>query len=127
MDIENLDLTNKEDLTKFNNIVDDLKDSDTVNSILSLFGVDSGMLDSLKDVAQNVYDEAHKNDVEEEIPPFELPSSKLTTEQGLQLHKITQEYIDTMIKPYNNGKLSTKQINDAYAELYEFASWILLR
>ena len=64
--------------------------------------------------------------VENEIK-IERPSEKISTELGLQVHKLVQEYIDTMVKPYNPkvGGLTTKQINDAYAGLYEFACWIL--
>lgn len=58
---------------------------------------------------------------------FERPSSKLTTEQGLQLHKLTQEYVDTMVKPYAKNHMSEQAINDAYVGLYEFAAWILLK
>jgi hypothetical protein len=53
------------------------------------------------------------------------PSELLDYDHKLQLHKITQQYIDEMIKPYNNGKLTDEQINDAYAGLYEFAAWIM--
>ena len=100
----------------------------------------------LRDLAQNYYDVCNKKPVEKESPKIEVkeidhsieekknerkvperPSSKLTTEQGLKLHKLVQEYVDTMIKPYNNGQLTQEQINDDYAGLYEFASWVLLR
>lgn len=64
---------------------------------------------------------------EEEEKKFKKPSEDLTINQKLQLHKIVQEYVDTMIKPYNNGLLTNQQINDAYAGLYEFAAWIMNR
>jgi len=52
----------------------------------------------------------------------------LSIDQKLQLHKIVQEYVDTMIKPFNKGGvLTNQQINDAYAGLYEFAAWIMNR
>ena len=62
---------------------------------------------------------------EEEEKKFKKPSEDLTINQKLQLHKIVQEYVDKMIKPYNNGLLTNQQINDAYAGLYEFAAWIM--
>ena len=62
---------------------------------------------------------------ENEESKFKKPSELLTVGQKLQLHKIVQEYVDKMIKPYNNGLLSNQQINDAYAGLYEFAAWIM--
>ena len=64
---------------------------------------------------------------EPEKPKFVRPSTKLTTEQGLQLHKLVQEYVDTMIKPMSKGMVSDEIINDAYVGLYEFAAWLLLK
>ena len=60
-----------------------------------------------------------------ESTKFIRPSELLNVSQKLQLHKIVQEYVDTMIKPYNKGALTTQQINDAYAGLYEFAAWVM--
>ena len=62
---------------------------------------------------------------ESEPKKFIRPSELLNVNQKLQLHKIVQEYVDTMIKPYNKGALTTQQINDAYAGLYEFAAWVM--
>ena len=71
-------------------------------------------------------EEDHTEEPEEdENPKFVRPSQKLSVQQKLQLHKIVQEYVDTMIKPYNDGHLTNGQINDAYAGLYEFAAWIM--
>ena len=63
---------------------------------------------------------------EEPKKTIERPSQKIDVNAGLQIHKLVQEYIDTMIKPYNPkvGGLTTEQVNDAYAGLYEFACWI---
>ena len=75
-------------------------------------------------------EEDHSDDPEEDENPkvtFVRPSQRLTVPQKLQLHKIVQEYVDTMIKPYNDGHLTNGQINDAYAGLYEFAAWIMNR
>jgi hypothetical protein len=71
-------------------------------------------------------EEDHSDEPEEdENPKFVRPSQKLSIQQKLQLHKIVQEYVDTMIKPFNDGHLTNGQINDAYAGLYEFAAWIM--
>ena len=67
----------------------------------------------------------HKEDVKDQV--FNRPSELLSIPQKLQLHKIVQEYVDTVIKPFNNGVLTNDQINDAYAGLYEFGAWILNR
>lgn len=69
--------------------------------------------------------EIDHSEEEKEEKKFKKPSEDLTINQKLQLHKIVQEYVDTMIKPYNNGSLTNQQINDAYAGLYEFAAWIM--
>ena len=58
---------------------------------------------------------------------FKRPSELLTIDQKMQLHKIVQAYIDTVIKPFNNGVLTNDQINDAYAGLYEYSAWVLNR
>lgn len=71
--------------------------------------------------------EIDHSEEEEEEKKFKKPSEDLTISQKLQLHKIVQEYVDIMIKPYNNGLLTNQQINDAYAGLYEFAAWIMNR
>lgn len=67
----------------------------------------------------------HSVEEDEEEKKFKKPSEDLNINQKLQLHKIVQEYVDTMIKPYNNGLLTNQQINDAYAGLYEFAAWVM--
>lgn len=68
-----------------------------------------------------------EEDEDESKQEFKRPSELLNINQKLQLHKIVQEYVDTMIKPFNKNVLTTQQINDAYAGLYEFAAWIMNR
>lgn len=119
---EKLDLTNKEDVQKFHEKINELRENDTFLSLAKLFGYDLvDELDALDEFADKAYEKAHENDNKH----IDRPSAKLTAEQGLQVHKLVQEYVDTMIKPYNDGRLSNDQINDAYAGLYEFAAWIL--
>lgn len=55
---------------------------------------------------------------------FDIPSEKIKNiDIKLQIHRLTQKYIDEMVKPYL-GEKNNKQINDAYSALYEFACWI---
>lgn len=147
------DLTNDKD---YNNIVKKIKDLKSSNNgtfklLSSLFGIDDEVYDSLleilekrrnelleeKEDIQNTKEEIKINDYpttknvidkSEEPKKEEIhrPSQDISVEAGLQIHKLVQEYIDTMVKPYNPkvGGLTTKQINDAYAGLYEFACWI---
>ena len=124
-DVENvnsLDLTNKDDLIKYHEIIDKLRKDPWMN----MFGDVSPLLDKLSKAADEKYNEAHKNNTTT-VDNFERPSSKLTTQQGLRIHELVQEYMDTMVKPYNDGVMNTEQLNNAYAGLYEFASWVLLR
>ena len=122
--IEVFDLTTKEGLDKYNEQLDKLEDSDL--SILKLFGIDGDeIIDRLRKIGKAVYENNNKE--EEEKPKFTRPSDLLSVDKKLQIHKIVQEYVDTMIKPFNNGKLTDNQINDAYAGLFEFACWVMNR
>lgn len=122
---EKLDLTKKEDVQKFHDEINDLRENEAFLSLAQLFGYDlKDSLDALDEFADNAFQKAEEKRKQEE-KKIERPSAKLTTEQGLQVHKLVQEYVDTMIRPFNNGVLSNEQINDAYAGLYEFAAWIL--
>ena len=152
-EVNNIDLTNDKD---YNNIVKKIKDLKSSNNgtfklLSSLVGINDEVYDSLleilekrrnelleeKEEIQNTKEEIQINDYpatkivkdkSEEPKKEEIhrPSQDISTEAGLQIHKLVQEYVDTMIKPYNPkvGGLTTKQINDAYAGLYEFAAWL---
>ena len=122
---ERLDLTKKEDVEKFHEKINKLRENEAFLYLAQLFGYDlTNELDALDEFADNTFRKAEEKRKQEE-KKIERPSSKLTTQQGLQVHKLVQEYVDTMIRPFNNGVLSNEQINDAYAGLYEFAAWIL--
>jgi len=130
MSVTKLDLSKAEDVKKFHEAVNELRQHPLMNSLFNLFSEEDifGQLDDIADEAYSKYHEndecePKKEDKEKEIK-IERPSEKLTTEQGLQIHKLVQEYIDTMIKPYAPN-MDTKIVNDAYAGLYEFAAWIL--
>lgn len=152
-DVNNIDLTNDKDYNDIVKKIKNLKSSNngTFKLLSSLFGIDDEVYDSLlellekrrnelleeKEDIQNTKEEIKTNDYpatkivkdkSEEPKKEEIhrPSQDVSVEVGLQIHKLVQEYIDTMIKPYNPkvGGLSIEQINDAYAGLYEFACWI---
>ena len=122
---EKLDLTKKEDVEKFHEKINELRENEAFLTLTQIFGYDlTDELDELDKFADNTFQKAEEKRKQEE-KKIERPSTKLTTEQGLQIHKLVQEYVDTMVRPFNNGVLSNTQINDAYAGLYEFAAWIL--
>lgn len=122
---ERLDLTKKEDVEKFHEKINELRENEAFLTLTQIFGYDfTDELDELDKFADNTFQKAEEKRKQEE-KKIERPSTKLTTEQGLQIHKLVQEYVDTMVRPFNNGVLSNAQINDAYAGLYEFAAWIL--
>ena len=122
---EKLDLTKKEDVEKFHEKINELRENAAFLTLAQIFGYDlTDELNELDKFADNTFQKAEEKRKQEE-KKIERPSTKLTTEQGLQIHKLVQEYVDTMVRPFNNGVLSNAQINDAYAGLYEFAAWIL--
>ena len=122
---ERLDLAKKEDVEKFHEKINELRENAAFLTLAQIFGYDlTDELDELDKFANNTFQKAEEKRKQEE-KKIERPSTKLTTEQGLQIHKLVQEYVDTMVRPFNNGVLSNAQINDAYAGLYEFAAWIL--
>ena len=151
-DVKVYDLNTEEGLKGYNEQLDQLENADA--DLLNAFGIDrEKWIDNMRNLGKKIYEqnkkkeqkqsikvtpkEIAKNNVkmqrqevdhsEEEEPKFKKPSELLTINQKLQLHKIVQEYVDKMIKPYNNGLLTNQQINDAYAGLYEFAAWIMNR
>ena len=116
-----LDLSKKEDVQKFHELVNELKDNLLVSTLVtSLIGENNEFFDKLDAFADKYYQEAHKDDK----PEIDRPSSHISTDIGLQLHKLVQEYVDTMIKPYSKGILDDKAINDAYVGLYEYSCWL---
>ena len=123
---ERLDLTKKEDVEKFHEKINELRENEAFLTLTQIFGYDlTDELDELDKFADNTFQKAEEKRKQEE-KKIERPSTKLTTEQGLQIHKLVQEYVDTMVRPFNNGVLSNAQINDAYAGLYEFCCWLLI-
>lgn len=144
--MEIYDLKTKEGFEKFNEAVDEIEDFFGPST---LFKESFKELKDLGSLLHNSYNKETKKEEkkqpkiinpvkeavkqmdnkEDENPKskFIRPSESLSVNQKLQLHNIVQEYVDTCIKPFNNGVLSDKQINDAYAGLYEFGAWIMNR
>lgn len=146
------DLSTDEGLDGYNKQLD-LLEKIGLNELES-FGIDANtFINEMREIGQRIHDEHkmknqkkenQKNDNKEQKTinqavnqmisehddknlKFTRPSELLNVQQKLQLHKIVQEYVDTVIKPFNNGVLTNDQINDAYAGLYEFAAWVMKR
>jgi len=152
-DVQVYDLSTDEGLEGYNEQLDQLENASL--DVLNSFGINGKeWIKGMRDLGQKIYEqnkkkeqkkldkaqrivkqavkqmerkeEDHSDEPEEdENPKFVRPSQKLSIQQKLQLHKIVQEYVDTMIKPFNDGHLTNGQINDAYAGLYEFAAWVM--
>lgn len=152
-DVQVYDLSTDEGLKGYNEQLDLLENASL--DVFNSFGINGKeWIKGMRDLGQKIYEqnkkkeqkkldkaqrivkqavkqmerkeEDHSDEPEEdENPKFVRPSQKLSIQQKLQLHKIVQEYVDTMIKPFNDGHLTNDQINDAYAGLYEFAAWVM--
>lgn len=125
------DLSTEEGLNKFNEALDNI--SNTGKEIFDIFGLNSDdVIDYLRNLGQNLHEQINNEGTQQEEskkeePKFIRPSDSLTTDKKLQIHHIVEEYVNTMIKPFNKGVLTDNQINDAYAGLFEFACWIMNR
>ena len=144
------DLSTDEGLKGYNEQLDELENASL--DVLNSFGINGKeWIKSMRDLGQKIYEQNKKQEQKKTNKPnnvvkqavkqmerkevdhsegedFKKPSELLSIDQKLQLHKIVQEYVDTMIKPFNKGGvLTNQQINDAYAGLYEFAAWIMNR
>ena len=138
-DVEKLDLSKDEDYAKFNKYVDECKkicDSDDSTSNLAklmfeqFFGFDmNDIVDDIKKAGDEIHEQAvkerAKDEMNEETNLPDLPSNSTPLDKQIHLHKIVGEYVDTYIRPY--GKMDTKSADDVYADLFEFACWIMNR
>lgn len=141
--VKKIDLTKKEDCEYLVNTINELKENPLFSVLGSLFGLDNDNLNEILEKIESIQEELVKKEKIEEKKPvqkividksieeepkksIDRPSQKIDVNMGLQIHKLVQEYVDTMIKPYNPkiGGLTSEAINDAYAGLYEFACWI---
>ena len=132
------DLSTDEGIKGYNKQLDKLSETDL--DFLNDFGIDAKkLIKEMRNLGNHIYESNKKDETpaqqqldrktvdHTDTEKIERPSDKLSVDQKLQLHKITQEYVDTMIRPYSKGKLTNNQINDAYAGLFEFAAWIMKR
>ena len=137
-EIESIDLSTDEGLKKFNKSLDELEGYD-----LGIFDI---FIDEFRELGAKLHnqlmeknkkkEEEKKEEKKEDLidrklidhsneQEFKRPSELLSIDRKLSLHKLVQEYVDTMIKPFNHDVLTNEQINDAYAGLYEFGAWVL--
>lgn len=149
-DIETLNLKDEKDYKKFNDIVDNLESSTKDGFMSSIFTKE--MFDAIRNLAKQCHDsdteeicnhdcssceneccvheeiieEDDNVDTHEDEPKSILPSANISNiDTKMQIHRLTQEYVDTMLKPYmEKGPNTTNNINNAYTALFEFACWI---
>lgn len=136
--IEAIDVTNDEQYYKLVDQLKELKNDRLSQVVGSFFGINESFYDEVIELLadlrekelnkiENKQKQASVKCIEKDnSTEIDRPSQKIDTQVGLQIHRLVQEYIDTMIKPYNPniGGLTNEQINDAYAGLYEFACWM---
>lgn len=124
-DVEKLDLSKKEDLDKFNKTLDELEKLTKDNVLFSCI-INDDFIQNARKLALEVYNKKNQDKLDKEKDENVFPSSKIeNVETKMQIHRLTQEYVDTMLKPYmEEGENTTNNINNAYTALYEFACWI---
>lgn len=136
--IKVFDLTTDEGFEGYNEQLKELS-KQLDSSIFKYLGINQEtLINGLKQIGEEIHNASKKENnkiekpidtkqKEKEESKFTRPSDLLSVDKKLQIHKIVQEYVDTMVKPFNNGQLTDNQINDAYAGLFEFACWIMNR
>ena len=138
-DVEKLDLSKDEDYAKFNKYVDECKkicdSDDSISNLTKLmfeqfFGFDmNDIVDDIKKAGDEIHEQAAKDRAKDEMNKEtnvpDLPSNSTPLDKQIHLHNIVGEYVDTYIRPY--GKIDTKTADDLYADLFEFACWIMNR
>ena len=138
-DVEKLDLSKDEDYAKFNEYVDECKkicdSDDSISNLTKLmfeqfFGFDmNDIVDDIKKAGDEIHEQAVKDRAKDEMNKEtnfpDLPSNSTPLDKQIHLHNIVGEYVDTYIRPY--GKMDKKTADDVYADLFEFACWIMNR
>lgn len=141
-----LDLTNENDYKKYNELIDSLESMmPECNSIMNFFGLENDICKKFREIGKLIHDTKEKenencisaienepdkeNTVDNVVTNNVIPSSNLENiDVKMQIHRLTQEYIDTMMKPYlEKSEKTTKDLNNAYTALFEFACWIYNR
>lgn len=113
--IQQLDFTKKEDVEKLDNAIETLRNNEFFSNF---FGED--LFKELQDKAHNIYDKAHKKDVEDKIPV--RPQLQVSDKIKKQITNLAIEYMNTMILPYAN--LNQNQVQDILNGLLDFGCWI---
>ena len=138
-DVEKLDLSKDEDYAKFNEYVDECKkicdSDDSISNLTKLmfeqfFGFDmNDIVDDIKKAGDEIHEQVvkdrTKDKMNKETNVPDLPSNSTPLDKQIHLHKIVGEYVDTYIRTY--WKMDTKSADDVYADLFEFACWIMNR
>jgi len=126
---EKIDLSTTEGYEKYKTLINELESSVKDNW---LFGsiITPEVIENFRTFGKTVHEEAMEKNTEVALdePKEEkvFPSSKIENiDTKMQIHRLTQEYVDTMLKPYmEKGPNTTNNINNAYTALFEFACWI---
>lgn len=128
---EKIDLSTTEGYEKYKSLINELESSVKDNWLFSSI-ITPEIIENFKNYGKIAHEEAMEKNTEvvtnepehEEEKVF--PSSKIENiDTKMQIHRLTQEYVDTMLKPYmEKGPNTTNNINNAYTALFEFACWI---
>lgn len=143
--MEILDLKNENDYKKYNELIDNIESlMPECNSLMKLFGFENDMCEKFREIGKFIHDNninntisdnnsntnttknINDNNINNIVTKNIVPSSNIENiDVKMQIHRLTQEYIDTMMKPYlEKSEKTTKDLNNAYTALFEFACWI---
>lgn len=126
---EKIDLSTTEGYEKYKTLIDELESSVKDNWLLGSI-ITPEVIENFKTFGKKVYEEAmeknRKAGLDKHKEENVFPSSKIEDiDTKLHIHRLTQEYVDIMIKPYIEKDPDTiNTINNAYTALFEFACWI---
>lgn len=139
-DYEHLDFHNPEDFKKYVNTIIELKDSSKDTFFEPMI---NAFADEAYKVGYEMYDKCQKenqkakaDDTSKEEKEYverlkKINSEKLSTEQNTYINKLSNEYVETILKP--NMKFLNKSYDEKYDkiidlvsdELRNFLCWIL--
>ncbi len=121
---EKIDLSTTEGYDKYQKLVDELESTIKDNWFFSNI-ITPEVIENFRTIGKEAHENAVKNDTNT-VETNVFPSSKIENiDTKMQIHRLTQEYVDTMLKPYmEKGENTTNNINNAYTALFEFACWI---
>lgn len=133
--MEILDLKNENDYKKYNELIDNIESlMPECSLIMKLFGFENDICEKFREIGKLIHDNNIDNAISSNnnsntnnvVTKAILPSSNIENiDVKMQIHRLTQEYIDTMMKPYlEKSEKTSKELNNAYTALFEFACWI---